>query len=246
MSGHSKWSKVKHQKGVTDAIKGKIFTKMANAIAISVRESGNADPETNFKLRLAIEKARSMNMPKSNIDRAIARGSGEDDGARFETVVYEAFAPEGVGMIVEAATDNKQRTVSILKNTLDRHGGTLAAQGAVSHLFRYVGFIEVDKSGKSFDSLMDIALNVGAEDIQDAGTSVDIYTKPTDLHKVKESLVKEGITVTDAELIYQPIAWMSITDPNKVSRLQNLLETIEDLDDVQKVFANCDFPGLSS
>ncbi|OGG15573.1 hypothetical protein A3D77_02655 [Candidatus Gottesmanbacteria bacterium RIFCSPHIGHO2_02_FULL_39_11] len=238
MSGHSKWSKVKHQKETTDAVKGKIFTKMSSAIMIAVKEGGGGDPNSNFRLRLAIEKAKSHNMPKENIERAIEKAVKAGSEGGMEQHVYEAFAPGGVGIIIEATTDNKQRTVSEIKNTLERHGGVLASSGSVSHLFDYVGFIEVTKTGKTFDQIMEIALDAGAIDLSDQEKAVDIYTSHDHLHKIKEELVKKGLTVTESELIYKAVSIVSIENPNQMKKTEELLQILEERDDVAAVFAN--------
>lgn len=243
MSGHSKWSKVKHQKEATDAVKGKVFTKLANAIIIAVREGGGVtSPETNFKLRLAIERARSANIPKENIERAIQKGKGAVSGEGLSEVVYEAFGPGGVGIIIQAATDNKQRTVAELKNLLERSGGVLATSGAVSHFFEFVGLITLPKGEKSYDEIMEGALNAGATDLEETGQQVEIYTPSHDVHKVKENLVTFGFPVSSFELFYRPKTLIPITDPSTAGRILHLLSTLEERDDVQKVFANFDIP----
>ena len=243
MSGHSKWSKVKHQKEATDAVKGKVFTKFATAIIIAVRGGGGStDPEANFKLRLAIEKARSYNVPKENIERAIARGKGAASGEGLSEVVYEAFGPGGVGIIIEAATDNKQRTVSELKNILERSGGSLGTTGSVSHFFKLVGLITALKEKKSYDEIMEGALNAGASDLEEGEENVEIYTEPGNLHKVKEALLLAHFSVSSFELVFRPITTIPITDPNVARQVLKLLATLEEREDVQKVFANFDIP----
>jgi len=243
MSGHSKWSKVKHQKASSDAARGKIFTKLANAITIAVRENGGiADPDTNFKLRLVIEKAKNVNMPKENINRAIERAKGVGEGSSLEEAIYEAFGPGGVGIIIEAATNNKQRTVSELKNILERSGGVLAASRAVSHFFKLVGLINISRADKSFDTIMEAAINYGAIDIEDAGETIEVYTAPSDLHKIKEALSNAGFTVSSFELFYKPITTVPITDQKMSQQILKLLSDLEDREDVQKVFANFDIP----
>lgn len=243
MSGHSKWSKVKHQKGVTDAVKGKIFTKMANAIIIAVRQGGgNPDPESNFKLRMAMDKAHSANMPKDRIERAIERGAGKGEGSQIEETVYEAFGPSGVGMIILAATDSKSRTVAEVKNTLERNGGVLAATGAVSHMFKFVGQISVLKGDKSTDEIMEIALEAGAEDLEDAGDTIELYTVAHDVHKIKELLTGKKLNITGFELVYKPVIIITVNQKDKAEHLLKLLSLVEEIDDVQKVFSNFDMP----
>lgn len=239
MSGHSKWSKVKHQKESTDAARGKIFTKFANAIIVAVREGGGTvDPSSNFRLRLAIEKAKSFNMPKEKIDRAIERGKGIGDDEVVEQVMYEAFAPGGVGMIIDAITNNRQRTVAEIKNILERSGGRLATTGAVSHLFQYTGVITVEKKDKSFDQLMETAINLGASDIEDVGDMVNIYTTPVDLHKVKEELVNAGIVVSSWQLSYRPLATVPVEQIQTKETLEKLITNLEEIEDVHKVYVN--------
>src|SRR3989344_2668255 len=200
MSGHSKWSTIKRQKGAADAKRGATFTKLANAITITVREGGGGDPASNFKLRLAMDQARAVNMPKDNIQRAIDRGLGKGDAAVLETVTYEGYAPGKVALIITAATDNKNRTTPEVKSTLERSGGTFASPGAVSWMFTECGLITVPRAGKGFEELFDIAVEAGAEDIEDAGDAVLIYTKPCQLEAVKRDLEAKGLAIEPAEL----------------------------------------------
>lgn len=240
MSGHSKWSKVKHQKSVTDAAKGKIFTKMAKAIHIAIREGGGVtDPMQNFRLRLAIEKARRANMPKENIERAIAKTVGSTQGVHIEEVVYEGFASGGVGIIIIAATDNRQRTISEIKNIFERNGGNLAHTGAVSHFFQNNGFLQVSKQNKTFDEIFEYSIDAGAIDVEDSGEEgIAIYTNPADLHKVKEELIQKQCKITDAELIYRPVTYIPLINNQSVEQLTRFVDILEDHEDVQKVFTN--------
>ncbi len=243
MSGHSKWSKVKHQKESTDATKGKIFTKIANAIIVAVKQGGAVtDPNDNIRLRLAVEKAKSANMPKEKIDRAIARGRGTAAEDNLEQSVYEGFGPAGVGIMIETASNNKQRTVAELKNILERFGGRLATSGSVAHFFNLVGLITIPKIGKSFDELMEKAIAAGATDIEQVGETIDIYTDHSDLHKVKEELIKYGLPVSSFELFYKPVTTIPVSDENTAKRVLSLLENLEQIEDVQKVHANFDIP----
>lgn len=238
MSGHSKWSKVKHQKEATDKIRGKIFTKIANTIIIAVKQGGGiTDPDSNLKLRIALDRGRKVNMPKDNIERAIERAHGVGSGEAMDEVIYEAFAPSGVGLIIEATSGNKQRTVAEIKNILDRNGGVLVEKGGVSHLFRYVGRIEIDKKDFSFDELMERAINLGAIDINEKN-GVEVITNPSDFHKIKESLSGQGFNIISAELMYQPLTLIALTKSDSLNQLRRLIELLEDHDDVQKVFAN--------
>lgn len=243
MSGHSKWSKVKHQKEATDATRGKMFTKLANAIIIAVKQGGGiTDPVGNIKLRLAMEKARAANMPKDKIERAIERGKGNALEDNLEESLYEGFGPGGVGIMIETASSNRQRTVAELKNVLERHGGRLATSGSVAHLFDFVGLIAVSKNEKSFDGIMSDAISAGAIDLEDLGTTVDIYTNHADLHKVKEALAASGLNISSSELFYRPNTTISITDQSTAKQILSLLTNLEEIEDVQKVHANFDIP----
>lgn len=242
MSGHSKWAQIKRQKGVADIKRGQAFTKIANAITIAVREGGGvSDPNQNFRLRLVIEKARTLNMPKANIDRAIARAQGRQAG-EIENVVYEGFGPGGVAIIVEALTDNKQRTTSEIKNLFDKNGASLGTPGSVLYQFQTKGIISIKKDGKTLDDIFLIAADSGAEDIEDAGESVLIYTKPEELSKIKEAMLSQGLKVEDFELTRKPLTTVSITDSGTASRILAFMERLENLDDIQKVYSNFDIP----
>lgn len=242
MSGHSKWKTIKRQKGVKDAKRGAIFTKHSNAITVAVKQGGNiADPEGNFKLRLAIEAARADNMPKENIDRAITKAAGKD-GVNLEEAVYEGFGPGGFSVVVEAFTDNKQRTVAEVKNAFEKNGGTMGAQGSVMYQFERKGVITIAKKEKSSDDIFAIAVDSGAEDVEEAGDEALIYSKPEDLAKVRSYLAGKGITIQNAELVYNPIVLFPITDKTIAEKAVAFLEKLEELEDVQKVFANFDIP----
>ncbi len=243
MSGHSKWSQIKRQKGVADAKRGQAFTKMGVAIAISVREGGGmADPAQNYKLRLMIEKARAINMPKENIERAIERGRGAAKGEGLHEVVYEGFGPGGIALIIEAVTDNPQRTTPEIRSAFEKNGGTMGAPGSVSYQFQKKGLISVRKESHSLDDIFLLAADVGAEDVEEAGEDVIVYTKPEDLAKTKEALTKSGLIVTDMELVRSPMVTVSIGDKDTAEKILSFTEKIENMDDVQKVFANFDIP----
>lgn len=243
MSGHSKWSTIKRQKGLTDAKRGQVFTKLANAITIAVREGGGGDPASNFKLRLAMDQARGVNMPKENIQRAIERGLGKSGAAgQLESVVYEGYGPSKVAIIVEAATDNKNRTTPEVRGAIEKAGGTFASPGAVSWMFGDVGLITLAKSGKSFDDIFEIAVDAGAEDVEEAGDLVEVYTKPADVEKVKNVFVDRGLTPNSAEIFKKPTTTVQIDSPEVAKKVLGLVEKLEDLDDVQKVYANFDIP----
>ncbi len=244
MSGHSKWAQIKRQKGVTDTRRGQLFTKLAAAITIAVRDGGGVtDPSQNFKLRLAVEKARSVNMPKENVKRAIDRGVGKGEkGEGLQEVVYEGFGPGGVAVIADAVTDNKQRTTPEVKSVFDKHGGTLATPGAVSYQFQLKGLISVAKNGKSSDDFFLIAADAGAEDVEEAGEEVLIYTKPEEVGRVKEHMVSQGISVIDFELTRKPITTVRLEEKELAWKVLDFIDKLENLDDIQKVYSNFDIP----
>lgn len=236
MSGHSKWSKVKHQKATTDVVKGMAFTKAARAITISVREGGGiGDPTHNFHLRLAIEKAHEVNMPKDNITRAIEKGMGAG-GQSFEQIMYEGYAPGGVALVVETATDNRQRTVSEIKNLLERSGGSLGIPGSVSYLFDRSGILTVPKTG-SFDDLFEAAVTAGADDVVETTDMYEVYTTVVTLSSVKQKLLEKGIVIDNTEIIMKPKITVPLNN-DKIEQVEKLVDSLETLDDVQHVFTN--------
>lgn len=238
MSGHSKWSTIKRQKGANDAKRGLVFTKLANAITMAVREGGGiTDPGANFRLRLAIDAAHSENMPKDTIERAVTRGEGKNYSEMLD-VLYEGFGPGGFSVIVEAITDNKQRTTPEIKTIFDKAGGTLGIPGSVSYQFVRKGIISVDKKDKSLDEIFLVAADFGAEDIEEEGDGVVIYTAIESLSKVKSGLEEEGISVRSVELLYKPIVIKEFKDAQYIERAIAFLEKLEEHADVQKVYAN--------
>ena len=240
MSGHSKWSTIKRQKGVKDAKRGQAFTKLGKAITITVREGGGGDPASNFKLRLAIDQARAANMPKDNIDRAIDRGLGKSGGAAIESVVYEGYAPGKVALIVEAVTDNKNRTTPEVRGTIEKGGGTFASRGAVSWMFADSGLVTVEKSAKTLDEIFEIAADSGAEDVEETGEFVEVFTKPNEVEKVKNELVSKGLVVKSAEIFKKPTTTVVIDDVDVASKVLKMIDKLDELDDVQRVYANFD------
>lgn len=237
MSGHSKWSTIKRQKGVMDAKRGQTFTKLSNAITIAVRQGGGiTDPESNFKLRLAMDKARGANMPKENIERAIQRAAGKQADDVTE-LIYEGFGPGGVAVIVETVTDNKQRTYSEVKNIFDKNGGTLGSTGSVSYMFKRSGEIIIPKNGKSSDDLLSIGLDAGVEDMEEEEEAVIFYTEPSDLVNVKKTLEGQGLNIENAELSFRPSVYSELNE-EAGEKVSSLVEKLEDLDDVQKVYTN--------
>ena len=239
MSGHSKWSTIKHKKAAQDAKRGKLFTRLAREITIAARSGG--DPETNFSLRLAVDKAKAANMPKDNIERAIKRGTGELKGEELFEVMYEGYAPHGVALLIQALTDNKNRTVADVRRVLTRQGGTMAEAGSVAWQFERKGQIMINTDGMDEDDVFLLAVDAGAEDVDfnDDGTAA-IVTAAAELATVRDSLMEAGVEVDEAELIMTPQneIELSVQDAMKV---MNLIENLEDLDDVQKVYSNLAF-----
>lgn len=241
MSGHSKWSQIKRQKGAADVIKGQVFTKLGMAIVIAVRQGGGiSDPESNFKLRLVMEKARDANMPRENIQRAIDKALGKGDAGVLEEVIYEGFGPGNTSVIVEAVTDNHLRTQMQVRNYFDKFGGRIGGLGSVSYQFKKSGLLTVAKNGKTFEDIFLIAVDAGANDVEETGDEIDLYTEPHDLHKVKIALEEKGMAFNNAELIYRPISLVPIESSELASKIVNFLNNLENLDDVQKVYSNVD------
>lgn len=240
MSGHSKWSTIKRQKGTMDIKRGLTFTKLSNSIYLAVKKGGgDTNLNSNFRLRLAVDAAKSENMPKETIERAMRRAVGKEGGV-VEEVLYEGFAPGGVSVIIEAATDNTDRTTSEIKSLFSKEGASFGQPGSVAYQFNQVGQLTVKKDGKSLDEIFEQGVEAGAEDIEDAGDNVVIYADSTDSSKVKDKLVEKGIQVVGLELIRKPVVLMSISDKEKLDKTINFLHKLEELDDVQKVYSNLD------
>lgn len=239
MSGHSKWSTIKRQKGANDAKRGQAFTKAGRLITIAARDGGG-NPDGNFKLRLAIEAARTINMPKENIERAIAKGAGGDGLKPLEEAVYEGYGPNGVALLIEVVTDNKMRTASEIRSILDRSGGSLAGPGSVAFLFKSQGVIEIDAVGKDPDELLLTAADSGAEDVEVEDKTGLVYTKPDAIEKVKMALTSAGYEVKNSEVSKEPTTTVKINDENQAGKVLGLVEKLEELDDVQKVYGNFD------
>lgn len=240
MSGHSKWSTIKRQKGTKDQKRGQMFTKLSYSITIAVREGGGVtDPNSNFKLRLAVEEARSANMPKENIKRAIDRAMGKQEG-EIEEIVYEGFGPGGFSVIVETLTDKKQRTVAEVKNVFEKNGGSMGVAGSVLYQFEKKGVITIAKNGKSIDDIFLIAADCFAEDVEDVEDSVVVYTKSEDMAKARDGLQENGLDVKEAKLIWKPVSVNTLTDQDQASKAIKFVDLLEDLDDVHKVYVNFD------
>ena len=240
MSGHSKWASIKHQKMGNDAKRGQLFTKLGREISIAAREGG-PDPASNVRLRLAIQRAKDSNMPADNIDRAIKRGSGQSDGVELEEVVYEGYGPGGTALLVEAATDNRNRASSDIRSAFGRAGGNLGESGCVGWLFEPRGIIAVEVDGQDPDELALQAIDAGAEDVQADGDFLEIYTSPPDLDRVRQALEGLKVKVNSAEKTMVPKTTVS-ADEETALKVLRLIERLEDLDDVQKVYSNLDVP----
>jgi YebC/PmpR family DNA-binding regulatory protein len=236
MSGHSKWSTIKRQKGAKDAARGAVFTKLGNAIAVAARSG--TDPETNFSLRLAIDKAKEANMPSANIQRSIDRIK-DKDAAQLQEVMYEGYGPGGVAILVETATDNINRTYPDVRNAFAKHGGNIAEKGAVAFQFEQKGMIRAKATG---DELLLQALDAGAEDVQEEDGESVIYTEPKDMAKVRDALNQGGIELTEAELTYVPGNTVEINDASTAGKVMRLMNALEDIDDVTTTHVNFDIP----
>jgi len=240
MSGHSKWSSIKHKKGAADAKRGKLFSKLSRAIIVAAREGG-PDPSANLALQNAIEKARSYSMPKDNIERAVAKGSGADaEGSAFESVVYEGYGPEGVAVLVEALTDNRNRTASEVRHAFAKHGGNLGTTGGVAWQFERRGVLLVRAGGVDEDDLVLTAADAGADDVRLDGSTYEVTTAPEDLRDVREAIEASGFYVETAELSMVPKTTVPIADEGIAKRILHLVEGLEDVEDVQDVYANFD------
>ncbi len=239
MSGHSKWSTIKHAKGAADAKRGQLFTKLTREIIIAVREGGSSS-EANFRLRLAIQKARDSNMPYENIDRAIKRGSGETDGAALAEMVLEGYGPGGAAILVQATSDNRNRTIQDVRNMFTRAGGSLAESGSVTWLFESKGVITVETNGRDPDELSLQAIDAGADDVNVGDGFIEIYTKVGDLEKVRTALEQQKIPVQSAEVVSAPKTTVELEEKHALQLLK-LLQRLEELDETQAVFSNANF-----
>ncbi len=239
MSGHSKWSTIKRKKGANDARRGKIFTRLIKEITVAAR-SGGGDPEGNPRLRSAIASAKSENMPKDNIERAIKKGTGEIAGEVYDEILYEGYGPGGVAVLVECLTDNRNRTVADVRHYFTKSNGNLGESGCVAYMFDKKGLILVDKEGISEEELMDKALEAGADDVIEEETEFQILTAPEDFDSVRSALEEDGVTFIEASLSMIPQNTVEVTDEKIGKNLLKLIESLEDHDDVQNVFSNFD------
>jgi len=242
VSGHSKWSSIKHKKGAADAKRGQLFTKLTRALIVAAKDGG-PDPAANLALQNAIEKARAASMPKDNIERAIARGSGTGaDAASYEHISYEGYGPGGVAVYVDVLTDNRNRTAGEVRHVFARHDGNLAESGAVAWLFERKGVVLVDRDSTDEDELTLAAADAGAEDVAEEGSSFEVTCAPEDLHAVREALEAAGIAVTDAAVTMLPKTTVEIEDESVARKVLKLIDGLEENDDVQEVYANFDIP----
>jgi YebC/PmpR family DNA-binding regulatory protein len=242
MSGHSKWATIHRQKETTDQKRGQIFTKIGNAITVAVREgNGITDPNLNFKLRLALEKAKEVNMPKDNIQRAIDRAVGTGGVQALEEVSYEGYGPGGVAVMIEAATDNRQRTVQEIKNIFERAGGSLGSPGAVSFLFKKVGLVVVAKGDNAQETSLKL-IDLGAEEVEEVEDGIEVYVGVDKLEEMKKKIAESGLEVLRSELTAKPTTFVPISDQKTASRILTLMEKLDSHSDVLKVYANFDIP----
>jgi YebC/PmpR family DNA-binding regulatory protein len=236
MSGHSKWSTIKRKKAANDAKRGKMFTRLAREITIAAREGG--DPETNFALRLAVDRARQANMPKDNIERAVKRGTGElKDDVTIEEILYEAYAPNGVALLLEVATDNRNRSLSEIKHALSRGGGNMAEPGAVSWQFEQKGYITIEAEGADYEEIFLVAADAGADDVIDGADLIEVFTPREGLQAVQEAFKEAGVEVEEARLEWVPKNDVDLASDDAM-KVMGLIEQLEDLDDMQTVYSN--------
>lgn len=234
MSGHSKWSTIKRKKGAEDAKRGKIFTRLARDITVAARSNG--DPNANPTLRMAIEKARGANMPKDNIERAIKKGTGELEGGNEEEILYEAYAPHGIPLLIKCLTDNRNRTLADLRKVFNRQGGNMAEAGAVSWMFENKGYIAIERTKQDPDEVFMLAVDAGADDVQISEEWFEIYTPADELHAVSNALSGNGLTVAEAELSYIPKNEIEL-DPKETVQVMGVIEALEEQDDVEQVYS---------
>lgn len=241
MSGHNKWSSIKHKKGAADAKRGKVFSKISREIIVAVREGGGGDPESNPTLRTAIQKGRSANMPIDNIERAIKKATGEgSDAVQYEELVFEGYAADGVGLIVEVLTDNHNRAAAEIKHIFNRAGENLAQTGSVSRNFSRKGEIFVDAGTIDEEQLMELALEAGAQDMETQNSQYRIVTDPSAFVDILEALQKAGVEITDSGVNLVPEVTLPVTDKKKAASLLRFIDDLDDLEDVRNVYANCE------
>ena len=239
MSGHSKWSTIKRKKGALDAKRGKLFTKLIKELTIAAREGGG-DPAANPRLRLAVDNAKAANMPADNIDRAIKKATGELEGVTISELTYEGYGPGGVALLVEVATDNKNRTVAEVRHLFSKHGGNMGESGSVAWMFEKKGVVSLPKQGKSEDDILEIALNAGAEDMRTEDEYFEIQTEVESFEPVRRALIEKNLTLDNASLQWIAKNIINVAGEN-AEKMMKLIESLEDCDDVQNVYSNADF-----
>ncbi len=242
MSGHSKWSTIKRKKEKTDGAKAKIFTKIGRELAVAVKEGGSADPNANAKLKDCIAKAKANNVPNDNIERIIKKAAGEGNADNFENCTYEGYGPMGIAVIVEALTDNRNRTASDVRHYFDKYGGNLGTSGCVSFMFNRKGVIIIDADGKNEDEAMDDALESGASDFVAEDGIFQVFTDVSDFSAVRDELSSKGYVFESADVEMVPDTYTALTDETAIQKMQKLLDMLEDSDDVQNVWHNWEMP----
>jgi YebC/PmpR family DNA-binding regulatory protein len=241
MSGHSKWSTIKHKKGAADAKRGKVFTRIIKEMTVAAR-LGGGDINSNPRLRAAVAEAKANNMPKDNIERAVKRGTGELEGATYEEITYEGYGPGGVALMVETMTDNSNRTTPEIRHIFEKNGGNLGTPGSVRFQFERKGYFSIEKSAVAEDKLMEVVLEAGADDLlTDDPDSYEVYTSQTNFEQVRQALEKNNIPTLEAKLGQIPVNYIKV-DPNKARQMMKLMEALDDHDDVQNVWSNFDIP----
>lgn len=241
MAGHSHWAQIKHKKAKIDAQRGKLFAKLIREITVAVR-AGGPNPDTNPRLRTAIENAKKANMPMETVERAIKKGTGELSGENYEEVIYEGYGPNGVAIMVIAASDNKNRTTSEIRHIFSKYGGNLGSSGCVSYLFERVGLIQAYAQSMSEEEIYEKAIDCGAQDLELNESTILIYTSPESLYVVKECAEKNSINIEKAEITFKPISTVKVEDAETAKKILKLLDALDDLDDVQSVISNFDIP----
>jgi YebC/PmpR family DNA-binding regulatory protein len=245
MAGHSKWAKLKHFKGAIDAKRAKVFAKLSREIYVAAK-AGGGEPDLNPRLRMVLLKCRSANMPSDNIERAIKKGTGSGEGASFEDMTYEVFAPQGVAMLIEISTDNRNRTAAEIRSLVTRNNGSMATAGAVTRLFHRKGLIIIPGEAATEDQAMEAALEAGAEDFKTVAEGYEVVTDPAQFLAVHRQIETKGIKCASAEVTYLPALTVSLADPASVAAVNKLLEALEEHDDVKEVHTNAEFPVESA
>jgi YebC/PmpR family DNA-binding regulatory protein len=242
MSGHSKWAQIKRQKGVNDSKRGQMFTKVGREISIAARAGGGSDPDSNYRLRLALLKARQINMPQDNIKRAIERGTGEGEGMTLEETTYEGYGPSGVALLIEVATDSKNRAAAEIRNVFSKSGGNLGASGSVGWLFQPRGVITIEGKPDQLEEDALTAIDMGALDFKIDDNVLEIYTEPVDLKKIREVFEKRKANITSADRAMIPSSTVTLDEEGDAFKILRLVDHLDELDDVQKVYFNADIP----